>query len=1262
MADVPQSDSLIKREPPPKATGADTPAPDPIVSRSTSGILLICALLMMGVLAWALYDEVYGQRSWKGIQQSFVSRYTRHLKRLKRTGNPTEKEIKESEEYQRLKSEADAARAAVDSQLNENNRQIKFIEAQLGAITDEYQNKRGKLSLVNYQIEEAHADSERKELREDAEELKKEKVKVQMPVDGTDKKQEQKLDYYELDERYNRLKEEKARILSETAELSKPIFEANKKRDDYLKENLIGLSREQVDSLLRKTGNFEYGIKQISVLQTDLVDRCETCHLGVREPLELTAASFMRNPRSGRTDKNARAFVSHPNKELLQIHNPEVFGCSSCHGGNGRATTSVEKAHGLDKHWLFPLYGKGSMEAGCQQCHSNDRVLQGADTLNLGKDLFQNRGCVGCHRYEGFDRESDALASTRQLMKQLEEEVVANNLSAKGAEASAGEAAEDDVQKLLARAESLRVTNSQIQSRLDQLNTQARYLMQDQKKIGPNLKDARLKLRKEWIPQWLADPQKFRPGTKMPTYWRIDGEGGKDADQKREEDERKAIAAYIWQEAFEGRVPQQSAGDAANGKNLFETRGCMACHSLGDGDPLTHVGGDFAANLQRVGEKANYEYIVRWIHNPRDRWAPYCPEEKRDLTAEDYSKNNKPFVFDTESNSRCPNDGVELQVQNMTVMPNFRLSDAEARDIASYLFSLGEQASYPEASFMDDPALKEQGKTLIKQYGCAGCHEIKGFEDEQRIGKELTTEGATPIERLDFALMTHEAENGHHPYADQEETKSYFKEGETWYNRRGFFVNKLATPWIYDEGKEKEPKDMLRMPDPYLTEEWRNALVTFLLGSVGTDGASVPREMFYNPANQQKDIQEGWWVVKKYNCMGCHTVQVGQRSVLAGLPAYLTPEGKEQLPPGLTTEGARVDPDWLLSFLRDPSLGTNREGAEGGSSNAASRAGAAAPRSASTSSPAANNVAAPQTTSATSPATNPSATAGMVRTGADGSPHAALKPQPGENKNGVRVYLNARMPTFNFSPNELRTLVRFFLAVSAQQEPYIKEKVEPLDAQETELARALFTSQAAPCLKCHVTGDAARDRTASAPNFLIAGERLKPNWTFRWLLDPQQIMPGTAMPSGLFRREGERWVFNGPLPAVAGEYQGDHAKLLVRYMLQLTPEEQRRVASAAPPATSASAQPGQTAATHRGLRTPPSVSAPTQTGNLNVNRRGTRMNSSRRTQRASRDGARRVKRQQASNVNPARENSARGSLPPEASAVTRRRSSAAFMP
>src|SRR2546430_5137379 len=82
----------------------------------------------------------------------------------------------------------------------------------------------------------------------------------------------------------------------------------------------------------------------------------------------------------------------------------------------------------------------------------------------------------------------------------------------------------------------------------------------------------------------------------------------------------------------------------------------MACHSMGEGNQKE--GGTFAANLSRVGEKDNYDYLVRWIHNPRERTLPYCPFEKRDLTEEDYKKKGVPFVFDFD-HSKCPNDGHE---------------------------------------------------------------------------------------------------------------------------------------------------------------------------------------------------------------------------------------------------------------------------------------------------------------------------------------------------------------------------------------------------------------------------------------------------------------------------------------------------------------------------------------------------------------------------------------------------------------------------
>jgi hypothetical protein len=151
------------------------------------------------------------------------------------------------------------------------------------------------------------------------------------------------------------------------------------------------------------------------------------------------------------------------------------------------------------------------------------------------------------------------------------------------------------------------------------------------------------------------------------------------------------------------------------------------------------------------------------------------------------------------------------------------------------------------------------------------------------------------------------------------------------------------------------------------------------------------------------------------------------------------------------------------------------------------------------------------------------------------------------------------------------------MAMSGQQEPYIKEPLQPLTEQEKLVARQMFTS-GTPCLKCHITGEPVHDAKAIAPNFILASERLKPEWTFRWLLDPSQISPGTAMPSGLFRKEGERWVINLPNPpASANEYHDDHARLLVRYMMLMTPDEQRRLLATAPVAPAPAAQPAQKA-------------------------------------------------------------------------------------
>ena len=154
------------------------------------------------------------------------------------------------------------------------------------------------------------------------------------------------------------------------------------------------------------------------------------------------------------------------------------------------------------------------------------------------------------------------------------------------------------------------------------------------------------------------------------------------------------------------------------------------------------------------------------------------------------------------------------------------------------------------------------------------------------------------------------------------------------------------------------------------------------------------------------------------------------------------------------------------------------------------------------------------------------------------------------------------MPTFHFSERQVMKLSRFFMARSSQSMTHVDPDLEPLTAQETSLARRLFQSRGAPCLRCHMTGNPSHDRDATAPNFLTASTRLKPDWTYRWMLEPAKIAPGTAMPSELFRKEGDRWVFAGPLPAAFEGYEKDHADLLVRYMFQLTPAELRRLTAA----------------------------------------------------------------------------------------------------
>lgn len=138
------------------------------------------------------------------------------------------------------------------------------------------------------------------------------------------------------------------------------------------------------------------GLQQIWVKDLNRVDRCVTCHQG----MEWKGLENMAQP-----------FKSHP-QEILKTHPLNEYGCTACHGGQGFAT-DMESAHGFVEHWEEPLMGKqvsdlylvkdrrAMMQMNCNTCHRYDRETKGADFINQGKQLVQEKNCRACHVING---------------------------------------------------------------------------------------------------------------------------------------------------------------------------------------------------------------------------------------------------------------------------------------------------------------------------------------------------------------------------------------------------------------------------------------------------------------------------------------------------------------------------------------------------------------------------------------------------------------------------------------------------------------------------------------------------------------------------------------------------------------------------------------------------------------------------------------------------------------------------------------------
>lgn len=188
---------------------------------------------------------------------------------------------------------------------------------------------------------------------------------------------------------------------------------------------------------------------------------------------------------------------------------------------------------------------------------------------------------------------------------------------------------------------------------------------------GPSLYHIGDKTSREWAYRWILDPSAVRPDTRMPRFFGINPV----QDAARDRAEAAAIVEYIFSasEPLGGPAPTipQEKADVANGKKLVETVGCLACHSLEprpEGTPsfnpdlmtpeekakapgvTYHT--TFGPVLAGIGSKTNYAWLWRWVQEP----TAHFPE---------------------------------------TRMPDLRLTDREAADIAAFLMTLKDEDDAP---------------------------------------------------------------------------------------------------------------------------------------------------------------------------------------------------------------------------------------------------------------------------------------------------------------------------------------------------------------------------------------------------------------------------------------------------------------------------------------------------------------------------------------------------------------------------------------
>jgi len=189
----------------------------------------------------------------------------------------------------------------------------------------------------------------------------------------------------------------------------------------------------------------------------------------------------------------------------------------------------------------------------------------------------------------------------------------------------------------------------------------------------------------DWMARWILDPKSIRPSAQMPKL--LHGATAKE--------DAEAMAAYLASLKTGGDVklstvayktkqnePAEGEGHAPNTdpKPLYERLHCTGCHNPPDAkepDPAK-------LSQKRIAEKFPAGKLAEFLRKPDAHYA-------------------------------------------WTRMPDFHLSEKEAKELEDWLFAAAPKAELKAAP--TDAAILERGKKLVQSTGCLNCHSL-GIENQ----------------------------------------------------------------------------------------------------------------------------------------------------------------------------------------------------------------------------------------------------------------------------------------------------------------------------------------------------------------------------------------------------------------------------------------------------------------------------------------------------------------------------------------------------